>query len=108
ALGRIMAQGCREILLHDVLLPYDALLGRKKKGDTVRELGIAARGRFGRWLATDDRVAVARREAVLFTFQAVTNILDDLRRIAAREWDDPRLVWLPLQLALLPEDTDEQ
>src|SRR6185295_7792802 len=30
ALGEVLAQGCRETLLHVVLLPYDAMLGRKK------------------------------------------------------------------------------
>jgi hypothetical protein len=47
-------------------------------------------------------------EAVLFAFQRLTEILEGVRRTAAREWDDSRLVWLPLQYALLPEDHDEQ
>ncbi len=108
ALGERLAGGCRAILLDEVLLPYDRLLGRKKRDDTLRELAIAARGRFGRWIAGPAGVPETRREATLFAFQTVTDILEEVRRRAAREWDDPRLAWLPLQYALLPEDYDEQ
>ena len=106
--GRDLARRCRQILLDEVLLPYDGLLGRKKRHDTLKALSVAGRGRFGRWVATSGSVPTDRLEAVLFVFQRVTEILEDLRREAAIEWDDPRLVWLPLQYALLPEEHDEQ
>ncbi len=106
--GEALAQRCRDILLDEVLLPYNALLGRRKRADTVKDLGVAARGRFSRWLASSGLVAADRVEDVLYAFQRVTEILEGVRRTAAEEWDDPRLVWLPLQYALLPEDHDEQ
>ena len=106
--GRELARRCREILLDEVLLPYDRLLGRKKRHDTLKELGIAARGRFGRWVAASTVVPAERIEPVLFVFERLTDILEAVRRRTAKEWDDPRLVWLPLQYALLPEDHDEQ
>ncbi len=108
ALGERLAVATRDILLRQVLLPYDAMLGRKKRGDTVRELSIAARGQFGRWVASAGRVRPGEVESVLFVFEAVTEILEEVRARAARQWDDPRLAWLPLQYALLPEDYDEQ
>lgn len=106
--GSELARQCREILLDEVLLPYDGLLGRKKRNDTLKALAVAARGRFGRWVASSSIVPEARTEAVLYVFQRLTEIMERLRREAAIEWDDPRLVWLPLQYALLPEDYDEQ
>ncbi len=103
-----LARAAREVLLDEVILPYNSLLGRKKRGDTVEELGTAARGRFSRWVVSSGLVPVERTDAVLYVFQRLTRIMDDVRRTAAREWDDARLAWLPLQYALLPEDHDEQ
>jgi hypothetical protein len=106
--GMEVARHSRVILLEEILLPYDALVGRKKRHDTLRTLSVAARGRFGQWVAASGAVPPDRLEDVLFAFQRVTEILEHERKQAAKEWDDPRLVWLPLQYALLPEDADEQ
>src|SRR3989441_741034 len=106
--GRDLARHARRILLDEVLIPYDALLGRKKHHDTVQALGVAARGRFGRWVTTSGVVPADRTEDVLFVFERLTDILEAQRSAAAKEWDDPRLVWLPLHYGLLPEDHDEQ
>jgi hypothetical protein len=103
-----LAQRCRQILLDQVLLPYDGLLGRKKRHDTLEGLSLAARGEFGRWIAASAVVPADNAEAVLFVFEQLTGILEGVRRKAAKEWDDPRLVWLPLQYALMPEEYDEQ
>lgn len=108
AAGRALARTSRHILLAEVLIPYDALLGRKKRNDTLKALGIAARGRFSRWVTTSGLVPEERTEDVLFVFERLTDILEAQRSEAAKEWDDPRLVWLPLQYGLLPEEHDEQ
>lgn len=106
--GRELASAARRILLDEVLIPYDRLLGRKKRHDTLKALGISARGRFGRWVATAGVVPADRTEDVLFVFERLTDILEAQRSAAAKEWDDPRLVWLPLQYGLLPDEHDEQ
>lgn len=106
--GRELARSARDILLDEILLPYDRLLGRKKRHDTLKALGVAARGRFGRWVTTSSAVPAERTEDVLFVFERLTDILEAERRAAAKEWDDPRLVWLPLQYGLLPDEHDEQ
>ncbi|MDP3774117.1 MAG: hypothetical protein Q8Q85_07580 [Gemmatimonadales bacterium] len=108
ATGRELARLSREVVLAEVLLPYDALLGRQRRRDNLSDLSLAARGRFGRLVTTPGLVAENRTEAVLFVFQRLTEILEEIRGRASREWDDPRLVWLPLQYALLPEEHDEQ
>ena len=106
--GRELARNSRQILLAEVLIPYDALLGRKKRNDTLKALGVAARGRFSRWVTSSGLVPAGRTENVLFVFERLTDILETQRSEAAKEWDDPRLVWLPLQYGLLPEEHDEQ
>lgn len=108
AAGRELARTGRQILLAEMLIPYDALLGRKKRNDTLKALGVAARGRFSRWVTTSGLVPAGRTEDVLFVFERLTDILEAQRSAAAKEWDDPRLVWLPLQYGLLPEEHDEQ
>jgi hypothetical protein len=102
--GAVLARESRKILLEQILLPYDQLLGRKKHHDTLAEYAMAARGRFGRWVAASGVVPGSRTGAVMFVFQRLTELLDHLRSRAATEWDDPRLVWLPLQYGLLPEE----
>lgn len=106
--GRDLGRGAREILLDEILLPYNRMLGRKKRRDTLQSFSVAARGRFGGWVAASGQVPSGRAGHVMFAFQQLTEILEAVRRRAAKEWDDPRLVWLPLQYALLPEDYDEQ
>src|SRR6266699_995885 len=103
-----LAQHCRDILLDEVLLPYDRLLGRKKHHDSLKEFSMAARGRFSRCVVSSGTVAPDRTADVLFVFESLTDILEGVRHRAAKEWDDARLAWLPLQYALLPEDHDEQ
>jgi hypothetical protein len=106
--GRELSRGAREILLAEILLPYNRNLGRKKRKDTLQSFNVAARGRFGGLVAATGQVPSDRADHVMFAFQQLTEILEVVRRRAAKEWDDPRLVWLPLQYALLPEDYDEQ
>jgi hypothetical protein len=108
AAGAALARQCRAILLDQIILPYNRLLGRKKRHDTLREFSMGARGQFSRWIAASGIVPATRMGEVTFAFQRVTELLDELRGRAAKEWDDPRLVWLPLQYALLPEEYDEQ
>jgi hypothetical protein len=106
--GALLAREARALLLEEVILPYNSLLGRKKLRDELVELSIAARGRFGGSVAANGWAPADRLEAVLYAFQQLTDILEAERAKAAKEWDDPRLVWMPLQYALLPEDHDTQ
>ena len=107
AAGSKLARRAREILLEDVLLPYNNLVGRKKRKDTLAEFGTVARGRFSRWVVSSGLVPAGRTDPVLYVFQRLTDIMDEVRKTAVKEWDDPRLVWLPLQYALLPEQHDD-
>ena len=109
AAGAELAAKARELLLSEILIPYDRLLGRKKHNDTIEDLAVAAQGRFGAWLATGGVVPEESGiERSKFVFQALTRLLETVRRRNSEEWDDARLAWLPLQFGLLPEQHDEQ
>jgi len=108
SLARPLAALARQILLDEVLLPYNSLLGQKKRSDELVELGIAARGRFSRDVVANGLAPGGATEPALYVFQRLTELLEVERARAAKEWDDPRLVWLPLQYALLPEEHDSQ
>ena len=105
-IGTRMATIARRILLYQVILPYNSLLGQKKKSDELVELGIAAHGRFSREAVRSGLLVGPAMEPVLYVFQRLTGIMEQQRARAAKQWDDPRLVWLPLQYALLPEQYD--
>ncbi|MCE2901648.1 MAG: hypothetical protein ACK6DP_04200 [Gemmatimonas sp.] len=107
-LGRRVAQQARAVLLDEVLLPYDRLLGQNKDKDTLREYAVLARGVFLRWLHVASGVPRDRIDDVLGVFVGLLDIAEDVRATAHRDWHGSRFVWLPLQLALLPEEHDSQ
>ena len=106
--GAALADSARRILLDDVILPYNRLLGMKQQRDALQDLVVVARGRFGGSVAASGLAPGDRTDRVLYLFQQLTAILETERTVTAQEWNDPRLVWLPLQYALLPEDHDTQ
>lgn len=108
SLGVKTANGAREILLREVLIPYDRLLGQLKEEDSTRGFAVLARGQFVRWLSVVGQVSPAQADAALAVFTEYAEMAEAVRAHASRAWGDPRLVWLPLQLALRPEQHDSQ
>ena len=106
-LGRLAAAEARSILLSDVLLPYNRLLGQQKSPDTIDPLATIAAGRFARWLRVQG-LADSAADAMAGVFTAVLGVVESSRAASRRDWGDARFVWLPLQYALLPEDHDTQ
>lgn len=106
--GRAIAAQAREILLAEVLLPYDRLLGQVRKPDTILGFGSRARGIFTRWLHVNATLDRGRVNDVVAVFGALLDIVDENRGATRNEWNDSRFGWLPLQYALLPEDHDTQ
>jgi hypothetical protein len=107
-LGEAVATRAVGTLLDAVVFPYNRLLGQKKKKDTTREFAGHARGVFARWLVTQSGVAPARQPVVIHVFHSLLETIEAVRAEHARQWDESRLGWLPLQLALAPDDYDEQ
>ncbi|MGD8321429.1 MAG: hypothetical protein PVJ02_13270, partial [Gemmatimonadota bacterium] len=107
-LGRVAAQKARAIILEQVLLPYNRLLGQKKDPDSTRGLGAAASAEFYEWLTRESGLDFEQLRATTWTFAKVLDLVEDVRAYNHRQWKDSRFVWLPFQLALRPEDHDEQ
>ncbi|MEO6447594.1 MAG: hypothetical protein ABIP66_20755 [Gemmatimonadaceae bacterium] len=108
ALGRAAGAQARAILLDEVLIPYDRLLGQVKEDDTTREFALNARGIFLRWLHVSSGVPPASSGAALSVFTQFLEFVEAGRADAHRAWGGSRFVWLPLQLGLLPEQHDSQ
>ena len=107
--GRAVADLASAVLLDEVLLPYDRLIGRFKKPDTLA--GFAEQGRlaFGRALDASPGLDASRREAALGVYDEVTRMLERAREVLKRNYEgDERKVWMPLDLALRPEQQDSQ
>ena len=106
--GEQIAARAKQILLDEVIFPYNRLLGQRKKNDTVLELGLAARGLFARWVVNSSVVPEQRIDPVLYVFQELLGVAEEARASVREEWNDPRLVWIPLQYGLRPEQHDTQ
>lgn len=101
--GRRTAAAARDVLFEKVLLPYNRLLGMKKKKDTVLGLAPEAKAEFERQLPQD--LPAERRGAALDVFATLIETVEEARELNREDWGD-RLVWLPLQYALTPEQHD--
>ena len=107
-LGVRVADEARRVLLDEVLLPYDRLLGQDKKDDTLDPFVVLARGAFLRWLHVTSEVPTGARGPTLAVFAELLDLMDEARADASREWRSSRDAWLPLQFALRPEQHDSQ
>jgi len=102
------ADKAREIILERVLLPYNRLLGQKKTRDSTWGLGAAASGEFYEWLTRETSLDFAQLRATTWTFAQVLDVIEGVRAYNLEAWEDSRFVWLPFQLALEPDQHDEQ
>jgi hypothetical protein len=109
ARGAEVGDSARAAVLDEVVLPYDRLMAQYKSPDQLLGLGVKARARFAAWVDGASGIAPERRARVLAAFDGWFAALEEVRRwILERGRDDSRGTWLPLQLALRPEQHDTQ
>ena len=106
--GRVVADRARSVLLAEVLLPYDRLLGQSRERDSIRRYGHSAQGTFMRRLHAEEGVSGQLAIDALSVFSALLEIIEENRIGIAETWGDMRFAWLPLQYALRPEQHDSQ
>jgi hypothetical protein len=105
---RIVRRG-RAAVLGAILFPVDTLFGQAKEDSrNIAPLAAAAVGEMNRWLADSSALPAAIHAPVLAAFAAWTSSIERVNRRLAADADDARLVWLPLELALTPEQFDDQ
>jgi hypothetical protein len=107
SLGPPLARAVRHALLAEVILPFNALYGQVK-GDDLRGLGARSLARFAAWIDDSSGVRQDRRSALLAVHDSLIAIVQSIHAGLLVQWNDPRRVWLPLQLALTADEYDEQ
>lgn len=106
--GTRIADHARAGALGLLVLPYDALFGQGKERDDLEPLAAAADSGFARWLNDSSGIAPGSRSAVHAVHARWLDILLGVHDSLRARWKDSRTLWLPLTLALTPEQYDEQ
>lgn len=101
--GRAAADLARRAILEEVIFPYNRLVGQYKQPDELGGLAARARARFIAWLELRQEVGEAGRYEVLGVLDAWLEGFDVLHERMSELKDDSRMQWLPLALALRPE-----
>ena len=107
-LGTEVWDYAREVILEEVILPYNRLLGQKKKNDSTRGFDARASSAFYEWLTRETPVDRERWRATAYVFAQVLTMIEDVRVESLGNWEDSRFVFLPYQFALRPEEHDNQ
>lgn len=108
ALGPHISDAARRILLDELLIPYDQDLGQIRRPGVLEALCYRAARKFAAWLDQDGRVPQARRETVAGVYHSLLETVQAMADSTQERWVDSRMTWLPLQLALRPEEHDTQ
>ncbi|HEX9166186.1 MAG TPA: hypothetical protein VF862_09765 [Gemmatimonadales bacterium] len=106
--GIRIAAEARRVLLDEVLLPYNGLLGQRKAHDRLTQFAASATSAFAHWALRDATLPAERFDEVGYALQGLMDVAEATRAFQRERWEDARLVWLPLQLALREEDYDTQ
>jgi len=107
-LGIRVADRFRDVLFHEVLIPYNRLFGQVKKPDTILGYAATAGKHLNDWLQTQDDISADSRESVMYIYHALVNSFEAHRQGSRDHWKDSRHVWLPFHYALRLEDHDTQ
>ncbi len=107
-MGRSLSVKARAILLDEVLVPYNYLLGQRKKHDSLISMIAIAQTEFASWVLTDTNTNDQHANQIFYVFQTLCDVMEENRALLRDRWEDSRFVWLPLQYALTPDQHDSQ
>lgn len=103
-----IAQKAKEIILNEVIFPYNRLLGQRKKNDSVLGYGLKASKIFKKWIQESTEIPTENYESVMYVFNQIISYIEESRAHSHKIWQDSRLVWIPLHYALRFEDHDTE
>lgn len=103
-----VANVARGILLDEVLLPWDRLLGQIKERAVLDAFSARAQHTFARALADRADITPPQAASAAAVFAEWLTIIAQNHDALRAQWQDSRFVFLPLQYALLPEQHDTQ
>jgi len=108
-LGAIAARRARAGLLTYMLIPFDAQFGRPKDRQyDLSGLTNEVKGDFRTWLTDSIGTSNELKLAAATVHNEWLASITAVHRFISKHWDDSRRVWLPMQLALTPEEHDDQ
>lgn len=109
AVGEALASAARTTLLRRVIVPYNRLLGRIRRPGELTGFLAQADTEFEAALGqpTFDLDA-GQQTAALEVFREILIQLGDTARAARHRWGSWRLVWIPLNFGLRPDEYDTQ
>ncbi|HSE43923.1 MAG TPA: hypothetical protein VLA89_01195, partial [Gemmatimonadales bacterium] len=102
------ADAARRILLEQVLLPFNRDFGRTRNSEVLKALCSHALQTFQVWVDSGTVVPLEGRGLAAGIFDALLGAVREAADSAGVRWGDSRLIWLPFQLALRPEEHDGQ
>jgi len=108
-LGKELALKTEQLLLEEVIIPFNRLFGQKKKpfqlGGFIRRASQA----FDHYIDFEiNFLDSMHRNAAKEVFRFVLLNVNEVANTAKRRWKDDRLVWLPLNYGLQREQYDSQ
>jgi hypothetical protein len=106
--GLLVSEKARAIMLEHVLLPYNGLFGQAKSPGVMEAMIEKGHEYFVGWLRDSTASSEEARSRAQDVFDRWSDIVANLHRDRVDRVKDTRLVWLPPQLALAPEQYDEQ
>ena len=102
-----LARSAEDVIWRRVVVPYDRCFGQRKHPVELGGLLAQAGAAFDEVLRAR-HLDEPRRVASLDAFRRVVVGIDQAERAARKRWDDPRLVWIPLNYGLRREQYDSQ
>jgi hypothetical protein len=107
-LAKTVATVARHAVLDDVLLPYDALMGRRRTPDTLRSFTPQATKTLEAALSGRSDIDAAARQRAVEALAAAVEQLDVVRDEIRDDWGQRRKTFVPLQIALEQSEYDTQ
>jgi hypothetical protein len=98
----------RLVLLEQVLIPFDRRLGSFRSDDVIQTFIDRSKAEFTAWAVRSSLVPGSRRGEVISAYARLTDIVKEAHSAEHQRWHDSRLMWIPLQLALRPEEHETQ
>jgi hypothetical protein len=108
-LGAVAARRARAGLLTYMLIPFDAQFARPKDNQyDLSALTDEVKADFRTWLTDSLGTSNELKLAAATVHDRWLASIVEVHRFISKHWDDSRRVWLPMQLALTPEEHDDQ
>jgi hypothetical protein len=98
----------RRVVLEEVVIPMNARFGMLRDAEVFAAFSRKAVYRFGREMTDRFEESSDMLQDRMLAVRAWLGVLSKVEHRERRRWRDSRLIWLPFQLALRPDEHDSQ